>query len=245
MKPRLKTALILAVLLLGQAASLSAELPIDTVKNDKIRKALREVSLQLLFGNPVITRSNARDIAWGIFNRGLSQERAAMGYALAMQAVAEASLNLDREALWHWDMAQVMVPNLRAELVQTYSGLVGMFDASPFRDQPSAIEHLTAEGRWLPSEGGVIQKAQVTTRADIPSPSRSRNALAGQRVKVSYLVDTQGRTYTPAVEEGSENTLAMFAVLESILVWQHEPATIDGEARWSRTGGGFSFQKNR
>ena len=50
-----------------------------------------------------------------------------MGYALAMQAVAEASLKLDREALWHWDMAQVMVPNLRAELVQSYSGLVGMF----------------------------------------------------------------------------------------------------------------------
>jgi hypothetical protein len=67
----------------------------------------------------------------------------------------------------------------------------------------------------------------------------------GQRVKVSYLVDTQGRTYTPVVEEGGENTLAVFAVLESILVWQHDPATIDGEARWSRTGGGFSFQKNR
>ena len=236
---------ILAVLLLGQVASLSAELPIDTVKNDKIRKALREVSLQLLFGNPVITRSNARDIAWGIFNRGLSQERDALGYALAMQAVAEASLNLDREALWHWDMAQIMVPNLRADLVQRYSGLVGMFDASPFRDQPSAIEHLSAEGEWLPSEGGVIQPAQVTTRSDIPSPGRSRNALVGQRVKVSYLVDTQGRTYTPVVEEGSENTLAIFTVLESILVWNHDPATVEGEARWSRTGGAFSFKKNR
>ena len=245
MKSRLTTFLILVVLLLGQAASLSAELPIDTVKDEKIRKALREVSLQLLFGNPVITQSNARDIAWGIFNRGLSKERDALGYALAMQAVAEATLRMDREALWHWDMAQIMVPNLRAELVQRYSGLVGIFDASPFRDQPSAIEHLSAEGEWLPSEGGVIRAATVESRADIPSPSRSRNALVGQRVKVSYLVDTQGRTYTPAVEEGSENTLAVFTVLESILVWNHDPATVDGDARWSRTGGAFSFQKNR
>jgi len=244
-KSRLTTVLILTVLLLSQAASLSAELPIDTIKDDKIRQALREVSLQLLFGNPVITRSNARDIAWGLFNRGLSQERAAMGYALAMQAVAEATLHLDREALWHWDMAQVMVPNLRAELVQSYSGLVGMFDASPFRDQPSAIERLSAEGEWLPSKGGEIQAASVSQKAAIPSPSRKSKALVGQRVKVSYLVDTQGRTYTPVVEEGSKNTLAVFTVLESILVWRHEPATIDGEARWSRTGGVFSFQRDR
>jgi hypothetical protein len=47
------------------------------------------------------------------------------------------------------------------------------------------------------------------------------------------------------VEEGSKNTLAVFTVLESILVWRHEPATIDGEARWSRTGGVFSFQRDR
>ena len=245
MKSRLTTILILAVLLVGQAASLSAELPLDAVKDDKIRKALREVSLQLLFGNPVITRSNARDIAWGLFNRGLSQERTAMGYALAMQALAEATLHQDREALWHWDMAQIMVPNLRAELVQSYSGLVGIFDASPFRDQSSAIERLSAEGEWLPSDGGEIRPVQVVERADIPSPSRKRNALVGQRVKVSYLVDTQGRTYTPVVEEGSENTLAVFTVLESILVWRHSSATIDGEARWSRTGGVFSFQKDR
>ena len=245
MKAPATTVLILVVLLLGQAASVSAELPIDTIKDDKIRKALREVSLQLLFGNPVITRSNARDIAWGLFNRGLDHERSAMGYALAMQAVAEATMKLDREALWHWDMAQTMVPNLRAELVQSYSGLVGMFDASPFRDQPSAIERLSAEGEWLPSEGGEIRPAEVMERTDIPSPSRKRNALVGQRVKVSYLVDTQGRTYTPVVEEGSENTLAVFTVLESILVWQHSPATIDGDPRWSRTGGSFSFRKNR
>jgi len=244
-KSRLTTVLILTVFLLGQAASLSAELPIDTIKDDNTRQALREVSLQLLFGNPVITRSNARDIAWDLFNRGLSQERAAMGYALAMQAVAEATLHLDREALWHWDMAQVMVPNLRAELVQSYSGLVGMFDASPFRDQPSAIERLSAEGEWLPSEGDAVQAASVSQKAAIPSPSRKRNALVGQRVKVSYLVDTQGRTYTPVVEEGSENTLAVFTVLESILVWGHNPATVDGEARWSRTGGVFSFRKER
>ena len=243
MKSRLTPVFILTVLLLAQATSLPAELPLDSIKNDKIRKALREVSLQLLFGNPVTTRSNARDIAWGLFNRGLSQERAAMGYALAMQAVAEASMKLDREALWHWDMAQVMVPNLRAELVQSYSGLVGMFDASPFRDQPSAIQRLSAEGEWLPSEGA-IQAATVNQKAAIPSPSRKSNALLGQRVKVSYLVDTQGRTYTPVVEEGSENTLAVFTVLESILVWGHNPATVDGEARWSRLGGSFSFQKD-
>ena len=143
MKTRWATLWLWMVLLLGQAASLSAELPLDAIKDGKLRKALREVSLQLLIGNPLMARANARDIAWGLFNRGLSHERTAMGYALAMQAVAEATLKMDREALWHWDMAQVMVPNLRAELLQSYSALVGMFDASPFRDQPSAIRHLT------------------------------------------------------------------------------------------------------
>jgi hypothetical protein len=97
----------------------------------------------------------------------------------------------------------------------------------------------------LPSKGGEIQAASVSQKAAIPSPSRKSKALVGQRVKVSYLVDTQGRTYTPVVEEGSKNTLAVFTVLESILVWRHEPATIDGEARWSRTGGVFSFQRDR
>jgi hypothetical protein len=236
---------LLLISIFAQAGKLSAELPLDAVKNDKLRKALREVTLQLLLGNPLVTRSNARDIAWGIFNRGLEQERIALGYALAMQAVAEATLNLDREALWHWDMAQVMVPTLRAELVQSYSAVVGMFDASDFRDQPSAIEYLSAKGEWLPAEGDKIQAARVQDKAPILSPSQKRNALVGQRVEVSYLVDQHGRTYTPVVEEGADNTLAVFTVLESILVWGHAPASFDGETRWSRLGGAFSFQKER
>jgi len=244
-KSRVTIVLILVALALAQAGSLSAELPLDTVKDDKLRKSLREVSLQLLIGNPVVTRSNARNIAWGIFNRGQSQNRKALAYALAMQAVAEATLKLDREALWHWDMAQALQPSMRAELMLSYSGLVGMFDASPFRDQPSAIEFLSGRGEWLPSEGGVIRTAQVRQKTTIPSPERKRNALVGQRVKVSYLVGRQGRTYTPVVEEGSDNTLAIFSVLESILVWQHDPATVDGETRWSRLGSAFSFQRSR
>ena len=97
----------------------------------------------------------------------------------------------------------------------------------------------------MPPEGGAIRAARVSQKAEIPSPSRKRNVMVGQRVKASYLVDTLGRTYCPVVEEGSENTLAVFTVLESILVWQHDPATVDGESKWSRLGGGFSFQKDR
>jgi hypothetical protein len=224
-----------------QARNLTAELPLDSVKNEELRTNLRQVGLQLMFGKALRARSNANSIAWEIFHRGETRQREALAYALTLEAVSEATVGLDREALWHWSMAQTILPTLNSELLRSYGGIVRMFESSPMRDQHSARVWLDQQG-LLPQIESDFTSTVLAQRTPFQIPRRKPGKINGQQVSVSYLVDPEGKTWTPFIEEGSPSSLAVFTVLESILYWQYEPAQTDGEAGWARVGSKYSFK---
>ncbi len=244
MPPIRTSALAFCIALIGSAGPAAAELPLDAIKDEQVRTRLRQVGLQLAFGEAVPAMTNAHAVGWEVFHRGDEGRTRELAYALVLQAVAEATLNLDREALWHWTAAQVILPELRSEVLGSYSGIVELFEDSPFRDQASAVAWLREKEAFLEQPEGA-PPPQLIQKTPIPTPDRKSSALRGQQVSVSYLLDPEGRLYAPKVEKGASHPLAVFTVLHSLLGWRYESLATDQAAGWLRLTSTFSFDHKK
>jgi hypothetical protein len=243
--PRAHLALVLAVLcLLGGAPELGAELPLDKIKSPAIRTRLRLAGLQIFFGETTVAMTNAHAIGWEVFHQGKKGQERVLAYSMALQGLAEASLELNREALWHWSMAQILLPELEGEVLQAYSGIAELFDSSPFRSRSSAVAWIEQESRLLTPGAGFIAPV-VIAKEPIPIPQKKSSALNGQRLTVSFLVDPDGRPYSPVIERGGKNSLAVFTALNSLMGWRFEPARQGDQTGWALSSTVFSFERQK
>ena len=96
---------------------------------------------------------SAHAIGWEVFHEGKKGRERELAYSLALQGLGEATLELNREALWHWSMAQMLLPELEGEVLQAYSGIAELFDSSPFRSRVSAVAWIEQESRLLTPGG--------------------------------------------------------------------------------------------
>ena len=237
-------ALVLTVFcLLGGAPELSAELPLDKIKNPAIRTRLRLAGLQIFFGETTVAMTNAHAIGWEVFHQGKKGQERVLAYSVALQGLAEATLELNREALWHWSMAQMLLPELEGEVLQAYSGIAEIFDSSPFRSRSSAIAWIEQESRLLEPSGDWI--APVVAAEEPPTPQKKSSALNGQRLTVSFLVDPDGRPYSPVIERGGKNSLAVFTALNSLMGWRFEPARKGDQTGWAVSSTMISFEREK
>lgn len=237
--------MVLSVLcLLGGAPELSAELPLDKIKDAQIRTRLRVAGLQIFLGQTTLAMTNAYAIGWEVFHQGKKGRQRELAYSVALQGLAEATLELNREALWHWSMAQMLLPELEGEVLQAYSGIAELFDNSPFRSRSSALAWIEQESRLLTPGGDWIAPV-VVTKEPIPIPREKSSALNGQRLTVSFLVDPDGRPYSPVIERGGKNSLAVFTALQSLGGWRFEPARQGDEVGWAVSSTVFSFERQK
>lgn len=233
-------ALVLVVLLARPA---SAGLPLDSVKNPKMRATLREIGLQVILGDSLRAMVNANSLGWEIFHKGKKGQDRELAFCLALQGLAELSLKLDREALWHWESAQILLPELHADLMHSYSEIAKVLDSTPLRSHDSAVEWLRSEGKLAEGEGATQPKVVNTVSA--VTPKRNPAALVGERVSVTYLVDTQGRVQAPKLVGDLPSDLAVFTVVQALMSWQYEPAKMNGELAWAVATSDFSFQRKK
>lgn len=217
-------------------------LPLDQIRDPVLRKNLRQVGLQVMFGDNLRAMVNANTLGWEVFHKGIDGRERELAFALALQAAAEAGLGMEREALWHWEAAQLLFPELHSEVLQTYSEVAGVFDQSPFSSYDRAAEWLGQQGQL--AEGGA-QKPIVIEKVAAATPKHKRSALNGSQVTVAFLVDVDGRPWAPKILSDSGNGLAKFSVLQALLSWRCEPARIEGVLIWGEATGHFSFQKER
>ena len=237
--------MVLAVLcLLGGAPELGAELPLDKIKNPAIRTRLRLAGLQIFFGETTVAMTNAHAIGWEVFHEGKKGRERELAYSAALQGLAEASLELNREALWHWSMAQMLLPELQGEVLQAYSGIAEIFDSSPYRSRSSALAWIEQESQLL-APGGDFVAPVVIAKGRVPTPQRKPSALNGQRLTVSFLVDPDGRPYSPVIERGGKNSLAVFTALHSLMGWRFEPARKGDQTGWAVSSTMISFEREK
>ena len=78
-----------------------------------------------------------------------------------------------------------------------------------------------------------------------PNPQSKPAALNGQRLTVSFLVDPEGRPFSPVVERGGKNPLAVFTALNSLMLWRFEPARKGDETGWALSSTIISFERGK
>ena len=236
---RLRKILIVALVVLV-ASPVAANLPLDTVKDPKMRETLRKIGLQIILGESLKGMVNANSLGWEIFHKGQKGKYRELSFCLALQGLAELQLRMDREALWHWEAAQILLPDLHADLMQSYSEIAKVFDSTPLRSHDTAIEWLRSEGKLAEGEGAT--QPRVIERVAAVTPRRAPSALVGEKVSVAFLVDTEGRVRAPKLIGEPASDLATFTVMQALMSWRYEPAKLDGQLAWSTATSDFSFQ---
>ena len=239
-RPKKVLVLLLFVLL---ARPVAANLPLDSVKDDRLRSVLREIGLQVILGDSLRAMVNANSLGWEIFHKGQKGRYRELAFCLALQGLAELSLQMDREALWHWESAQILLPELHADLMHSYSEIAKVLDSTPLRTHDTAVEWLRTEGKLAEGEG-VTQPKLINTVSAV-TPRRSPAALVGEKVSITYLVDPQGRVQAPKLVGEPPSDLAVFTVVQALMSWQYEPAKKNGELAWGVATSDFSFQRKK
>lgn len=239
MQRQLKIVTLVLVVLLARPAS--ANLPLDSVKDEKMRATLRQIGLQVILGDSLRAMVNANSLGWEIFHKGQKGQYRELAFCLALQGLAELSLQLDREALWHWESAQILLPELHADLMHSYSEIAKVLDSTPLRTYDSAVEWLRSEGKLAEGEGSTAPKAIDTVAA--VTPRRNPTALVGEKVSITYLVDPQGRVQAPKLIGEPPSDLAVFTVVQALMSWRYEPAKKNGQIAWAVATSDFSFQR--
>jgi len=232
--------LVLVVLL---ARLVSASLPLDSVKDPKMRTTLRQIGLQVILGDSLKAMVNANSLGWEIFHQGQKGQYRELGFCMALQGLAELSLKMDREALWHWEAAQILLPELHADLMHSYSEVAKILDSTPLRTHDTAVEWLRSEGKLAEGEGATQPRVLDTVSA--VTPRRKPTALTGERVSVIYLVDPQGRVQAPKLVGEPPSDLAVFTAMQALMSWRYQPAKLNGELAWAIATSDFSFQRKK
>lgn len=244
MQKRLIVCLLVLVSSVASIRLARAELPLDSIQDDGARGALRNIGLQLVFQSYPAAMRNAENFGWNVFNLGKKETARELAYSLAIQAVAEVNMGIDRDALWHWESAQLILPELRFEVMRSYGEIVAVFDNSPFSTRESAELYLQEQGVWL-SEGQNVTPPKALERVSAPMPHKRSGSIAGEKVTVSFIVGTDGRVYSPRVESSGNSALTTFSVLQVLNRWIYEPGQADGVPKWAPAMASFSFQKHK
>lgn len=234
----------ICLILLLVSRPVSAALPLDSIGDEGVRTAFRQVGLQVMFGDFLNAMVNANRLGWEIFNRGQRGKSRELAYSMALQAVAEASLSMERESLWHWEAAQLILPELEGEMMHSYSEIARVFDSTPFGNHQTAVDSLLEEGK-LAQEGPGTTMPKAIERVSAVAPKRKPAALTGHRLAVTFLVDPEGRPQAPTIEGSGHSELVMFTVLQALMSWRYEPAQRNGESAWAVVTTSFSFQQER
>lgn len=231
------------VLLVLTAAPATANLPLDTIEDAKARETLRKIGLHIILGDSLRGMVDANSFGWEIFHKGHKGRYKELAFSMALQGLAELQLQMNREALWHWESAQILLPELHAGLMQSYSEIAKILDSTPMRTHDTAVEWLRSEGKLAEGEG--VTAAKVIDRVAAVTPRRKPAALAGERVSVTFLVDPDGRVQSPKLIGEPPSDLAVFTSMQALLSWRYTPARKDGELAWSVQSSTFTFQTKK
>ena len=223
------------------AAPAVANLPLDTVEDPKARETLRKIGLQIILGDSMRGMVNANSYGWEVFHKGHKGRYRELAFSMALQGLAELQLQMNREALWHWESAQILLPELHAQMMHSYSEIAKVLDSTPMRTFDTAVEWLRSESRLAEGEG--VEPARAMDRVAAVTPRRNPTALAGERVSVTFLVDPDGRVQSPKLVGEPPSDLAVFTVMQALLSWRYTPARKDGEFAWSIETANFTFRR--
>lgn len=149
-----------------------------------------------------------------------------LGEALSRLALAEAGLGREREAVWHWQMAQNLAAGLLPAADLARFGPAGaLLEKNRLRRQHDAPPGLAVERPEAP--GQKVTAAKKVSGA-APALSPGSRAFAGPKwLKLQAIIGPDGVPTQPVVLGGGPPSL-VYDVLEAVRTWQFEPGRKDG-----------------
>jgi hypothetical protein len=149
--------------------------------------------------------------------------------SLALQALAEANLGRDDDALWHWQAAGSWLPGLDGKDLSSYGLAREVLAPQPAAATPTAPPPLAGNSP-KPSPSGAERYQPVRIRQAVRPvfpASLAKSAKRG-KVRVRLVVGADGRPRQPAVLAAGIVPSMAFPVLDALLHWRFDPAA-DGK----------------
>lgn len=147
---------------------------------------------------------------------------AAAARTWVVQAVAEANLGRDEDAVWHWLAAQNFLDGLPALSLEGMGRAREVLRGRSLSDTPeSGLARPLSAGDDPPSYDGA--EILHTVRPEYPR-SVTRSGIQGS-IEVQIVVDVEGRPRRPRVSSTGLLPTMAFPALEGLRQWRFEPAT--------------------
>lgn len=145
--------------------------------------------------------------------------------AVAQQAVAEAGLGHQDEAVWLWHLAQSLDPGMRRVTLGAY-GPVGKALGLLHLRQPGKAP---AGGPELPAAGS-FEPPRVIRKEEPRTPRGLASVRVAADVEVEMIVRPDGQIVEPVLLTAPEYPGLAFVVLQSLREWRFAPAQAAGVA---------------
>ena len=145
------------------------------------------------------------------------------GYTLLFRAIAEYRLGRERDAIWYWQMAQDVLPELMNKKFGNFA------DAEEFLLQHRIVPRKGGEERHEIRDPSEAEKLgfQVPEKIDTPPPKFPRAANASGfsgSVEVECTIGVDGKTSNPRLSRSSGVTTADMSALLALKDWRFKPA---------------------
>jgi TonB family protein len=160
----------------------------------------------------------------------VDQYPASTATGLLLEALADAGLGDESEALCRWQAARSLDPNLaRADLSQ-FGAAGALLDshAAPAAGAPEPLRLSAAEREEKAKEAGEVQRPQILSQSSPQYPPAARKAKVEGRVIVESIIDRNGGITNARLLQDQPLGLGLSAV-EAICGWRFKAATLKGE----------------
>ncbi len=146
--------------------------------------------------------------------------RVMVGSALAMQAIAEVEAGRRDEALWHWQVAQNLNPELqRAPFAEAFGETGAWLEVHRLRS-PGSLK--------VPAAAATTPPAPLSVPVPKP-PAELRQAWRSKPLEVEVVIDSSGQVRSPVVLDGGELPGKVYFGLAALKRWRFRPALAGGE----------------
>jgi len=148
---------------------------------------------------------------------------------LVLEALADAGLGDESEALCRWQAARSLDPNLaRADLSQFgAAGALLASHAAPAPGDPEPLR-LSAAEQEKAKEAAEVQRPQILSHSAPQYPPAARKAKVEGTVVIESIIDREGGITNARVLRDQSLGLGLSAV-EAVCGWRFKPATLKGE----------------
>lgn len=160
----------------------------------------------------------------------VDQYPASTATGLVLEALADAGLGHESEALCRWRVAQSLDPNLaKADLSQFgAAGALLASHAAPAPGDPEPLKLSAAQQEKKTKEAGEVQRPQILTQLSPEYPPAARKAKVEGVVIVEAIIDRDGSMTNARILKDQPQGLGLSAV-EAVCGWRFKPATLKGE----------------